>query len=89
MQRLCQWFNNRGKQSKKTPATYMNKTKKTKPLGKRQVLQLWQAYSVMNREAVRMRVHAKYPLYIAEVLEKCEKVMERLIFVKKDVLGDV
>lgn len=28
-------------------------------------------------------MHAKYPLYIAEVLGKGETVMERLIFVKK------
>lgn len=48
---------------------------------KRQALQLWQAFSVLNTEVVKQQVDSKYPEYVAEVLGAGgKKIMERLSF---------
>ncbi len=80
-QRIHQWYNNRRKQGKNSSASQMNSKHSVKTLMKRQALQLWQAFSVLNTEVVKQQVDSKYPEYVAEVLGAGgKKIMERLSF---------
>lgn len=79
IQRIHQWFNNRGKQKSKSysvsPAKIRNHRK---ILAKRQRLQLWQAFGVMNADAVKVRVDERYQIHLQEAGRENKKAMSRL-----------
>jgi hypothetical protein len=55
-----------------------------KILTKRKALQQWQAYSVLNHDAVVGEVDERYPEYLSEMISKGEKkMMSRLSYLKQ------
>lgn len=46
-----------------------------KILTKRRTLQQWQAYSVLNHDAIKQEVDERYPEYLSDMISKGEKKM--------------
>lgn len=79
LQRLRQWYNNRGKQNKNSSTSLIKSKSTMKALVRRWQLQRWQAFAVLYAAAVKKEVDERYAAYCKDAYKGPEaKVISRL-----------